>query len=189
MRERVVRERRWQLRIDRHGLMIDSIERGMQAPVVLRRATPSRLSWALPMLATVGVAFAFPIDRRASGEGVTLLLEEPTKPVRAKPRSAPVAVAAQPAAAQVTVALAPPERLPQLPTRDAALSLTMADGEARDWSDGAGGGGIVVAGPYELIDGLRCRNVVVMTRRSDGPHDNASGVKCEEADLSIDASD
>jgi len=176
-------ERRFGVAISREGLAFFHRVEGTPRPQVLlrepgRRSMPTAL-WALPLLATAGIAVALPTSRLYQGAVIDIALDAPL---------AHAAPPKPPSAARQAVARPRPLAGRPRPTRDsamppaaqnpiaAALAVAMRSGEPTDWADTATGeSGMIVVG---ALDPKGCRDVVVMTRRADGGIDNAPRSEC-----------
>lgn len=150
--------------------------------------------WALPLLATAGVAMAVPATRPPAIRQVSLALDAPVPTPHLPPPAPALTTLARPAPATATttarLATPPPPRL-AIPnsffeeaapgsggaTKQAALAAAISTGQTTDWSDPrTGEAGLVVVGDP---DERGCRDVVVMTRRDDGRNDNAARRECD----------
>jgi hypothetical protein len=143
-----------------------------------RRTIPAAL-WALPLLATAGIAFALPTARLYRGAVIDIALDAPVAHVAPpkKPSAARLAVARpRPVVAQPKVARDSATPLAAANPVATALAAAMRSGDPTEWIDAqTGESGMIVVG---ALDTRGCRDVVVMTRRADGGIDNAPQSEC-----------
>ena len=177
-------EREWGLRVGASGLRLVQTTMRRRAERAPHRHWPRGL-WALPLLATAGIAIAMPVGRTMTGVPVlTVALDEPV-PLATRPTPKRQGAATRPAfriaPSAATIAddqTAGTARQDATPPVARALQSALLTGEPTDWADPASGqSGVVVVGDADSA-GAGCRSVVVMTRHSDGQNANASHVAC-----------
>ncbi|MFM9978367.1 MAG: hypothetical protein ACKVOP_10050 [Sphingomonadaceae bacterium] len=176
-------ERSFGVHLTRDGVTFFHNVRGTPRPITIargssRRSVPTVL-WALPLLATAGIAVALPTSRSHQAAALDITLDTPVERASApKTPSAPRLAVARPRPVVSQPKL--PRDSVLTPAADNALTTAIAaamrTGEPTDWRDDTtGDSGIVVVG---TADPKGCRDVVVMTRRADGGIDNAPRQEC-----------